>query len=43
MRRAADGETVTLPVHKGRTMPAGTLRAIPGDAHISVDEFLELS
>jgi predicted RNA binding protein YcfA (HicA-like mRNA interferase family) len=39
MRRQSDGRRVTVPVHKGRTVPAGTLRAILRDAEISVDEF----
>jgi len=42
MRRATDGKRVTVPVHKGRTIPIGTLRAIPRDADISVDEFQKL-
>ena len=42
MRRAADGKRVTVPVHHGRTVPVGTLRAILRDADISVDEFLKL-
>ena len=41
-RRASDGKRVTVPVHKGRTVPIGTLRAILRDADISVDEFHEL-
>jgi len=42
MRRASDGKRVTVPVHKGRTVPIGTLRAILRDADVSVDEFCEL-
>jgi predicted RNA binding protein YcfA (HicA-like mRNA interferase family) len=42
LRRASDGKRVTVPVHQGRTMPVGTLRAILRDADISVDEFREL-
>jgi predicted RNA binding protein YcfA (HicA-like mRNA interferase family) len=42
MRRASDGKRVTVPVHKGRIVPVGTLRAILRDADISVDEFREL-
>ena len=41
-RRASDGRRVTVPVHEGRTVPLGTLRAILRDADISVDEFHEL-
>ena len=42
LRRAVDGKRVTVPVHKGRTIPLGTLRAILRDANITVDEFQEL-
>ena len=42
LRRASDGRRVTVPVHQGRTVPVGTLRAILRDADISVDEFHEL-
>ena len=41
-RRASDGKRVTVPVHEGRTIPLGTLRAILRDADISVDQFSEL-
>jgi predicted RNA binding protein YcfA (HicA-like mRNA interferase family) len=41
LRRTSDGRRVTVPVHPGRTVPVGTLRAILRDADISVDEFLE--
>jgi len=42
MWREADKKRVTVPVHKGKTVPQGTLRAILRDADISVEEFLEL-
>ena len=42
MRRASDGKRVTVPVHRERAVPIGTLRAILRDADISVDEFCEL-
>ena len=42
LRRASDGKRVTVPVHQGRTVPVGTLRAILRDADISVDEFHKL-
>ena len=42
LRRESDGKRVTVPVHKGRTVPTGTLRAILRDANISIDEFREL-
>lgn len=43
LRRASDGKRVTVPVHKGHTVPTGTLRAILRDADIGVDEFAELA
>ena len=42
LRRASDGRRITVPVHQGRTVPLGTLRAILRDADINVDEFLGL-
>ena len=42
MRRVSDGKRVTVPIHEGRTVPPGTLRAILRDADISVDELLEI-
>jgi predicted RNA binding protein YcfA (HicA-like mRNA interferase family) len=42
LRRASDRKRVTVPVHKGHTVPTGTLRAILRDADISVDEFQRL-
>ena len=42
LRRESDGKRVTVPVHKGRVVPIGTLRAILRDASISIDEFREL-
>jgi len=42
LRRESDGKRVTVPVHKGRVVPIGTLRAILRDANISIDEFREL-
>jgi predicted RNA binding protein YcfA (HicA-like mRNA interferase family) len=42
MRRASDGKRVTVPIHQGRTVPVGTLRAILRDADVTVDEFLDL-
>lgn len=41
-RRASDNKRVTVPVHRGRTMPLSTLRAILRDADISLDEFRDL-
>jgi len=42
LKRVSDGTRVTVPVHKGRSIPTGTLRAILRDADISVEAFLEL-
>jgi predicted RNA binding protein YcfA (HicA-like mRNA interferase family) len=42
LRRSHDGKRVTVPVHKGKTVPTGTLRAILRDADISVEEFENL-
>jgi predicted RNA binding protein YcfA (HicA-like mRNA interferase family) len=42
LRRESDSKRVTVPVHKDRTLPTGTLRAILRDADISVEEFYEL-
>ncbi|MBN1812739.1 MAG: type II toxin-antitoxin system HicA family toxin [Anaerolineae bacterium] len=42
LKRDSDGKRVTVPVHKGRSIPTGTLRAILRDADISIEAFLEL-
>ncbi|MCC7352581.1 MAG: type II toxin-antitoxin system HicA family toxin [Anaerolineae bacterium] len=42
LRRRSDNKRVTVPVHKGRPIPIGTLRAILRDADISIDEFRAL-
>ena len=42
LHRKSDGKRTTVPVHKGRTIPTGTLCAILRDADIGVDEFREL-
>ncbi|MGI8586541.1 MAG: type II toxin-antitoxin system HicA family toxin [Chloroflexia bacterium] len=42
MRRASDNKRVTVPVHKGRPVPIGTLHSILRDAGIADDEFREL-
>jgi predicted RNA binding protein YcfA (HicA-like mRNA interferase family) len=42
LKRDSDGKRVTVPVHKGRSVPTGTLRAILRDADISGDTFIEL-
>ena len=40
--RHADGRTVNIPMHKGRDVPPGTLRAILADAKLSADELRAL-
>lgn len=42
MRRESDGKRVTIPIHKGRQIPIGTLRAILRDADINIEEFRRL-
>lgn len=42
LKRDRDGKRVTVPVHQGRSIPTGTLRAILRDADISIEAFLEL-
>jgi len=42
MWRSADNARVTIPVHPGRTVPTGTLRAILRDAGLSMDELADL-
>lgn len=40
--RASDNRTVTVPMHFGRDVPRGTLRAIIREAGLTVESFLEL-
>lgn len=42
MYRSSDNRTVTIPVHFGRDIPKGTLRAIIREAGLSVEEFNKL-
>lgn len=42
LQRAADHRRVTVPVHKGRIVPIGTLKAILRDADIDAEKFREL-
>ena len=42
MYRAKDHCALTVPMHLGRSVPTGTLRAIVRAAGISVEEFREL-
>jgi predicted RNA binding protein YcfA (HicA-like mRNA interferase family) len=41
LKRASDGRRLTVPVHKGRTIPPGTLRAILRDADLTIEELVE--
>jgi len=40
LKRLSDNRRITIPVHPGRIIPPGTLRAMIGDAGLSVDEFV---
>ena len=40
--RQSDNRMVTIPVHFGRDVPKGTLRAIIREAALTVEEFNEL-
>ena len=40
LKRDSDKRRVTIPIHKGRDIPKGTLTAILKDAGISIDAFL---
>ena len=42
LRRESDQRRVTVPIHKGRDIPTGTLRGILKDADLSLEEFQEL-
>ncbi len=42
MWRETDRKRVTIPVHQGKTVPMGTLRAILRDTDISIEEFRKL-
>jgi len=42
LRRASDKRRVTVPVHKGKDMPVGTLRGILNDADLRIEEFRKL-
>ena len=39
--RHQDGRATTVPVHPGRDVPKGTLRAILQDAGLTVDQLLK--
>lgn len=39
--RHPDGRSTTVPVHPGRDVPKGTLRAVLQDTGLTVDELLK--
>ncbi|WP_300613243.1 type II toxin-antitoxin system HicA family toxin [Trebonia sp.] len=39
--RHPDGRSTTIPVHPGRDVPKGTLRAVLQDAGLTVDDLLK--
>jgi predicted RNA binding protein YcfA (HicA-like mRNA interferase family) len=41
LKRENDNRRITIPVHKGRDIPKGTLTAIFKDAGISMAEFIK--
>ena len=42
MYREADGRRVTIPVHKGKDLPVGTLRGIMKDANVLPEELKQV-
>lgn len=42
LRRESDGRRTTVPVHSGKTLPPGTLRAILRDAGLDPEDFRKL-
>jgi len=42
MWRESDQRLIIVPIHQGKDVPTGTLRAILRDADISPDEFYQL-
>jgi len=42
LKRLSDNTRVTIPTHRGRTIPPGTLRGIIRDAGLTVEEFVDL-
>lgn len=41
LKRQSDNRRITIPVHKGRNIPKGTLTSILKDAGISTEEFIK--
>jgi predicted RNA binding protein YcfA (HicA-like mRNA interferase family) len=42
MFRDRDKRRVTIPIHKGRDIPVGTLKAILKDADVTIEELRKL-
>lgn len=42
MRHPQTGQKISVPIHKGRDLPVGTLRAIVRAAGISIEEWNKL-
>lgn len=40
--RQSDGRRSTVPVHRGQSLPIGTLRSILKDADLTIEEVLKL-
>lgn len=40
--RHADGRVTTVPLHAGRDVPKGTLKAVLRDTELSLDDLLRL-
>jgi predicted RNA binding protein YcfA (HicA-like mRNA interferase family) len=41
LKRLTDNRRLTVPVHKGRTIPPGTLRSILRDGELSVEDLIK--
>jgi predicted RNA binding protein YcfA (HicA-like mRNA interferase family) len=42
MRHPQTGKKISVPMHKGRDIPVGTLRAILREAGVDVEEWVKL-
>ncbi|OFV81684.1 MAG: hypothetical protein A2Y78_14535 [Acidobacteria bacterium RBG_13_68_16] len=40
LKRLSDNRRLTVPIHKGKTIPPGTLRAILRDGELSVEDLI---
>ena len=41
LKRESDKKRITIPIHKGRDIPKGTLTGILKDAGISIEDFVK--